>query len=117
MNNDAKINYLELPATDLVKIKQFYQQVFNWQFTDYGPEYVAFSNAGIDGGFYQSTTASQVANGSVLIVFYSTNLATVEQAVIDAGGTISKPTFSFPGGQRFHFCDPCGNELAVWSDQ
>ncbi|WP_448212743.1 VOC family protein [Colwellia sp. MEBiC06753] len=113
----AKINYLELPANDLAKIKLFYQQVFNWQFTDYGEEYTAFAGDTVDGGFYQADLASSTDNGSVLIVFYSDDLAAIEQQIISAGGNIIKPTYEFPGGRRFHFSDPCGNELAVWSDK
>lgn len=115
----AAINYLELPANDIEKVKAFYCQVFNWQFTDYGPEYTAFSkdSAGIDGGFYHAPLNCNSEQGSALVVLFSDDLAAIEQEVISAGGTINKPVFSFPGGRRFHFCDPCGNELAVWSDK
>ncbi|NMP32020.1 VOC family protein [Thalassotalea sp. M1531] len=113
----AKINYLELAASNLPAVKNFYQTVFNWQFTDYGPEYTAFSGDTIDGGFYQADAASSQAKGGVLIVFYSDNLATTQHAIESAGGNIIKPVFEFPGGRRFHFTDPCNNELAVWSDK
>ncbi|MFD2167852.1 VOC family protein [Thalassotalea euphylliae] len=114
---DAKINYLEFPAKDLAAIKMFYQKVFNWQFTDYGPEYTAFSGDTLEGGFYLADAKSKTSNGSVLVVFYSADLEDTQQAIANAGGSISKETFEFPGGRRFHFNDPCGNELAVWSDK
>lgn len=115
----AAINYLELPASNVEKIKAFYGRVFNWQFTDYGQEYTAFSkdSAGIDGGFYHAPLTCNSEQGSALVVLFSDDLAAIEQEIINAGGSINKPVFSFPGGRRFHFCDPCGNELAVWSDK
>lgn len=111
-----KINYLELPAKDIHVAKTFFAAVFDWSFTDYGPEYSAFSNAGIDGGFYQSKLVSSTANGGALIVFYSKNLDKIQLKIIANGGSILKPIFDFPGGRRFHFSDPNGNEFAVWSD-
>ena len=112
-----KISYVEFPSTDLNKTKAFYQQVFGWDFQDYGPEYSAIHNAGIDGGFYQSDSAASTSNGSVLIVIYSQALEQTQAKVEANGGTIVKPVFSFPGGRRSHFSDPTGNELAVWSDK
>lgn len=118
-----KINYLELPAKDIVASKQFFSQVFNWQFTDYsqdenGPEYSAFSaeSAGLEGGFYRADLAASTHSGSALVVFYSQALEQTEQKITAAGGSIVKETFSFPGGRRFHFTDPSGNEFAVWSN-
>ena len=117
MNNaHEKINYLEFPARDLAVTKQFFSQVFGWVFTDYGPEYVAFSGAGIDGGFFLSDQLMSSAEGSALIVFYSENLEKTQTKIEHSAGTIIKPEFSFPGGRRFHFGDPNGNEYAVWSD-
>lgn len=113
----GKINYLELPARDLAANKAFFTDVFGWEFTDYGPEYCAFHGAGIDGGFYQAPLCSSTENGGALIVFYSLDLAQTETKITAAGGQIVKPAFSFPGGRRFHFADPCDNEYAVWSDQ
>lgn len=114
-----KINYLEFPAKDLAVTKTFFSQVFGWEFTDYGPEYTAFSNdtAGIDGGFFQSELVSTTATGSCLTVLFSDILESTEQRIVQAGGTIVKPCFAFPGGRRFHFTDPNGNEFAVWSDK
>ena len=118
MNEHEKINYIELPANDLAKTKAFYSTVFGWRFTDYGPDYSAFSNAGIEGGFYQSElSSSSSTNGSALIVFYSSDLDNTESKITKAGCSITQAIFSFPGGRRFHFADPNNNELAVWSDK
>ncbi len=113
-----KINYVELPAKDLIASKAFFESAFNWQFTDYGPEYSAFSakSAGLEGGFYQADLAASTYNGSALIVFYSAELEQTQHKIERAGGSIVKTIFPFPGGRRFHFTDPSGNEFAVWSD-
>lgn len=108
------INYIEFKARDIEQIKTFYIEVFDWEFTDYGPNYVAFSNSGLEGGFEK--TEEEIVNG-VLVVLYHTDLAKVQQRVLKANGKISKEIFSFPGGKRFQFIDPSGNELAVWSDK
>lgn len=108
------INYVEFPAGDLEVTKDFYQNAFGWKFIDYGPEYVAITEAGLDGGFYKN--AGPISNG-VLIILYHRDLNEVIEKIRTAGGKISKDIFSFPGGNRFHFLDPSGNELAVWSDQ
>ena len=110
---DNHINYVEFKAKNLKEIKEFYSQSFNWKFTDYGPNYTAFSESGIDGGFEKSD--NNVVNG-VLIVLYHKNLDIIKNKIIEAKGQISKDIFSFPGGRRFHFIDPAGNELAIWSD-
>ena len=116
MNKHEKINYVEFPAKDIEACKSFFSSVFGWKFVDYGPEYSAFSDEGIDGGFYQSELSSSTKNGSTLVVFYSNDLDSTLLKIKDAGGEIIKPVFSFPGGKRFHFSDPSGNEFAVWSD-
>ena len=108
------INYIEFKAHDLEKIKAFYSQTFGWVFTDYGPTYTSFAESGIYGGF--ETTEKPIVNGA-LVVLYHTNLESIQGAVQKAGGKITKGIFSFPGGRRFHFKDPSGNELAVWSDK
>ena len=112
------INYLEYPAKDIEKTKQFFAVVFNWHFTDYGPEYTAFAKAdvGIDGGFYLSDKTSNTEKGSCLTVFYSADLTSTEAKIVEHGGKVIVPTFEFPGGKRFHFTDPNGNEFAVWSE-
>lgn len=111
-----KLNYVEFPASNLTATKAFFTQAFDWTFEDYGPEYVAFSGQGLDGGFYQAPLSAQVNQGSALLVLYSINLEASLAAVENAGGKIVKPIFNFPGGRRFHFTEPSGNELAIWSD-
>lgn len=117
MNQHEKINYVEFAARDLAATKAFFSQAFGWTFTDYGPGYTAFSDQGLDGGFYQADLAADSANGSALIVLYSRSLEETLAKVEAAGGRVVKPIFDFPGGRRFQFCEPSGNELSVWSDQ
>jgi len=114
--NSEKINYIEFPCQDLNATKAFFTNAFAWSFVDYGPEYTAFSDSGIDGGFYKSDLASTSNNGSALAVLYSVDLENCLSSVKKAGGTIVKDIFAFPGGRRFHFVEPSGNELAVWTD-
>jgi len=116
MNIHEKINYVELPAKDLNAVKTFFISVFNWKFTDFGPEYTAFSDESLNGGFFKSNLISSTTNGSALIVFYSKNLENTLTKIEKANGKIIKSIFEFPGGRRFHFSDPSGNEYAVWSD-
>ena len=116
MEKHHKINYLEIPAKDLIKTKAFFTKVFGWSFIDFGPEYCSFVSEGIDGGFFQSDLTVSTQTGSVLIVLYSNELEASQAKVEAAGGRIIKPIFSFPGGQRFHFSDCNGNEYAVWSE-
>ena len=117
MHSHEKINYVELPAKDIAATKKFFTSVFNWSFEDFGPDYVAFSNAGLDGGFYKADMVSSVASGSALVVFYSKELEVTADKIKKAGGVIVEDIFSFPGGRRFHFTEPSGNEFAVWSDK
>ena len=116
MNEHEKINYVEFPARDIEATKAFFNSAFGWSFIDYGPEYSAFSDEGINGGFYKSDLSVSTENGSALVVFYSNELENTKLKIVNAGGLIIKPIFSFPGGRRFHFGDPSGNEYAVWSD-
>jgi predicted enzyme related to lactoylglutathione lyase len=111
---DRRIDYVEFSATDIEETKQFYSEVFGWEFTDYGPDYTSFMDGRLAGGF---KAAASVAAGGPLIVIYATDLAAIEARVRDAGGTIVREVFEFPGGRRFHFTDPSGTELAVWSDR
>lgn len=114
---DQKIDYLELPARDLDAVQSFYEQAFAWVFTDYGPDYRAFTDGKLDGGFYRAETYSSTDNGAALIVLYAAELESARARICTAGGRIVKDIFTFPGGRRFHFSDPNGNELAVWSEQ
>jgi len=116
MNLHEKINYVELPAKDLPATKAFFESVFGWSFVDYGPDYTAFENQGLDGGFFQSDLASSTEKGAALIVFYSDQLEATLAKVEKAGGSILRPIYSFPGGRRFHFTEPSGNEFAVWGE-
>ena len=116
MNEHEKINYIEYPAKDIPATKRFFETVFGWSFVDYGADYAAFSNQGLDGGFFKSVLASATDKGAALLVFYSQNLESTEAKIKQAGGVISKAIFSFPGGRRFHFIEPSGNEFAVWSE-
>lgn len=117
MKSHEKISYVEFPSKNLSTTKAFFSQVFGWSFVDYGPDYMSFYNEGINGGFFKSDLTVSSDKGSALIVFYSNHLENTQSKIEDAGGTIIKPIFSFPGGRRFHFCDPNGNEYAVWSDK
>ena len=112
MREDGKIDYVELPGGDMAATTAFYAQAFGWAFQDYGPEYQAF-NEGLDGGFHTEPEAPRKAP---LVILYAHDLEAMEAKVKAAGGVISTPIFSFPGGRRFHFQDPAGNELAVWSE-
>jgi predicted enzyme related to lactoylglutathione lyase len=117
MNEHEKLNYVEFAATDLNATKAFFTRVFNWQFTDYGPEYTAFNGQGLDGGFYQSSLKSSSECGAALLVFYSNDIHETLEKVVAFHGEIIKPIFEFPGGCRFHFLEPSGNEFAVWSEK
>jgi predicted enzyme related to lactoylglutathione lyase len=112
--NNFRIDYIEFPAKDIANTKAFYRGVFEWNFEDYGPEYTSFHDGRIAGGF---TTDASVSSGGVLIVLYATDLKAVESKIRKSGGSIVKEAFDFPGGRRFHFADPSGNVLAVWSEQ
>ena len=107
-----KIDYVELPATDIGAMKRFYGQAFGWSFEDFGPDYAAFSDAGLDGGFRKVDEKPPV--GGAIVILYADDLAAAEKMVTEAGGAIHD-RLSFPGGERFHFTDPSGNRLAVWT--
>ena len=117
MNEHEKINYVEFPSQDIEKTKIFFTNAFGWEFQDFGPEYTAFSDQGLDGGFFKSELRSTTSNGGALIVFFSDDLESTLTKVENCGGVVVKPIFSFPGGRRFHFQEPSGNEFAVWSDK
>ena len=110
---ENQIDYIEFPASDIPRTKEFYSGVFGWKFEDYGPHYSSFQDGRLSGGF---TTDAPAGAGGALVVIYATDLAGVETKIKAAGGAIVKEAFSFPGGRRFHFSDPSGNVLAVWSE-
>jgi predicted enzyme related to lactoylglutathione lyase len=112
MSRNKTIDYVEFHATDLVAIKQFYSRVFGWEFEDYGPDYTSFKDGRMAGGF----SRGPVSHGGPLVVIYVDDLQSAEKQIKDAGGQITREIFSFPGGSRFHFTDPSGNELAAWSE-
>lgn len=116
MPADRSINYVELQAADLDATEAFYSGAFGWTFVDYGPEYRAFSDGQFDGGFHRGAGLSDADTGGALVVLFAADLEATEAAVREHGGRIKREIFSFPGGRRFHFLDPHGNELAVWSD-
>ncbi len=121
MNIHEKLNYVEFAARDLPATKTFFAAVFGWEFVDYGPEYTAFSNQGLDGGFYKAPLnnkelSNKSESGGALLVFYSENIQATLKKVTDNKGIILRPIFEFPGGVRFHFAEPSGNEFAVWSE-
>ena len=114
---DLKIDYVELPAEDFAAVQKFYEEVFGWEFTSYGDDYCAFQDGKMNGGFYRSGQCSTTSTDATLVVIYARELESTLAAVQKAGGRICKEIISFPGGRRFQFLDPHGNELAVWSDR
>jgi uncharacterized protein len=108
-----RIDYVEFPALDIERTKAFYSGVFGWEFRDHGRDYTSFEDGRIGGGF---TKAAAVTPGGPLVVLYAPELERMEESVKVHGGTITRPIFPFPGGRRFHFKDPNGNELAIWSE-
>lgn len=116
MSNHHKVNYFEFPCQDIPKTKAFFNQAFGWDFVDYGPDYCAITGAGLDGGFFTSDKKSLTADGATMVVLFSESLEDTYQAVVNAGGSIIQEVFEFPGGKRFHFTEPSGNEFAVWAE-
>jgi uncharacterized protein len=110
------IDYVEMPSRDLAATKDFFTQLFGWSFQDYGPDYCAFDDGRMTGGFFASEKTGRVADGAPLIVFYRSDLGVVRTAVSRLGGTITREIFDFPGGRRFHFEAPGGGEFAIWSE-
>jgi hypothetical protein len=115
MREDGKIDYVEFPGGDLPATKSFYAKAFGWSFIDYGPDYAAI-NEGLGGGFYGQIEDPTQVVAKPLVILYAHDLEAMEAKVKAAGGTITRAIFSFPGGRRFHFRDPSGNELGVFSE-
>ncbi|MFZ0390466.1 MAG: VOC family protein [Calditrichia bacterium] len=116
MENGTKnyrIDYIEFTTVNVQTVKHFYQKVFEWEFTDYGPDYTSFHDGRLSGGF---RTGNASAENNILIVLYASDLESIKEKITAAGGTITRDIFEFPGGRRFHFRDPAGMELAVWSE-
>ncbi|MEO0558437.1 MAG: VOC family protein [Bacteroidota bacterium] len=116
MSRHHTIHYVELPSTDLEATKTFFRAAFGWNFQDYGPDYTAILGAGLEGGFYTSETVAREKTGSAMVILYSDDLEASRATVTDAGGILVQDIFSFPGGRRFHFTEPGGSELAVWTE-
>ena len=105
-----KIAYIELPATNTDEMKAFYSTLFGWSLQDWGADYTAFSESGVNGGF---NAGEEHRTKAPLVIIETDDIQAMEERVQQTGGTITLPTFKFPGGSRFHFTDPAGNELAV----
>jgi len=112
-----EINYIELAALDIEEAKRFYTAAFGWKFNDYGPDYAGICKQKSDGESGGLCQTDEIAQGGPLVILYSADLEGSHASVLAAGGSISKEIISFPGGRRFQFLDPSGNELAVWSDK
>ena len=117
MPSDQKIDYIEFPASDFDAVQVFYEASFGWTFTDYGTEYRAFNDGKLDGGFFRSELKSTTATGAALVILFAVDLEATQAKVVASGGKIVTEIFDFPGGRRFQFADPHGNELGVWSDK
>ncbi|TCV95515.1 VOC family protein [Biostraticola tofi] len=111
---NGQVDYVEFNVTDIERSKQFYGDVFGWVFTDYGPTYSEFFDGRITGGF--SSTEPVTPGGGPLVIFYASHLHETQKKLEAAGAEIVKPIFAFPGGQRFHFKDPDGYILGVWTE-
>ena len=111
-DKNCRIDYIEFGTRDIAATKRFYQVVFGWQFTDYGPDYTSFEDGRIAGGF----RADETPGKSPLVVIYADDLDALKSRVTEAGAKVFNE-HSFPGGRRFHFVDPGGNEAAVWSEK
>lgn len=112
MRPENRIDYVEIPVTDLQKAREFLTAMFGWSFQEWGDDYMSFKDGRLDGGLCRS---EEPAKG-ILLVFYSTDLERDLERVRELGGTITKDIFSFPGGRRFQFLDPAGTEFAIWSE-
>lgn len=108
-----KIDYIELASGDIGATSRFLSAAFGWTYVDYGPDYKGFADAGIDGGI--NGTGEREA-GAPLIILKTDDLEAAEAAVRKAGGSVTKAIYAFPGGRRFQFREPGGNEMAVWSE-
>ena len=112
-SNDRRIDYIEFGVADPAAAQRFYEAVFDWKFQSWGDDYLSFADGRLAGGFFRS---DEVSTGGPLVVIYARDLEATQAACVEHGATIAKEIFSFPGGRRFHFTDPCGCTLAVWSE-
>jgi predicted enzyme related to lactoylglutathione lyase len=116
MDQTNKILYVEFPASDPGATRGFFEKVFGWTFTDYGPDYTSFTDGRIAGGFFRSEKRASLAAGGALVVIQHPQLEETLKRVADHGGKITQDIFSYPGGRRFHFTEPSGNELSVCTE-
>ena len=116
MDQTNRIIYVEFHASELEKSKAFFEKVFGWTFTDYGPDYTSFTDGQLGGGFFRSDKHALYSTGSGLVVIFHPRLEETLKRVVEHGGKITQEIFSYPGGRRFHFTEPSGNELSVCSD-
>ena len=114
MSGELKIDYVEFSTGNITASKAFFAKAFGWEFVDYGPQYQAFSNAGIDGGL---DGGAQTTAGTSLVIVKTDDLDAALARVTEAGGEVVEPIFAFPGGRRFHFREPGGAVLGVWSEE
>ena len=114
MSTENRIDYVEIPVTDVPRARAFLEAMFGWTFREWGDDYLSFSDGRLNGGVRKSDVPAPATG--VLLVFYSADLERDVERVRELGGTISQEIFSFPGGRRFHFVDPAGTEFAIWSD-
>ncbi len=112
MRAEKRIDYVEISVTDPAKAREFFEALFGWEFQSWGDDYLSFKDGRLDGGFVRSDGPA----AGTLLVFYSADLERDRARVVELGATISKDIFSFPGGSRFQFVDPTGNEYAIWSE-
>ena len=117
MSAANQIDYIEFRADDLEATKQFFTQLLQWEFTDYGLDYTSFTDGRISGGFTRAAEHSSLDTGGALVVIYHPRLEEIRQRILDLGGKITHEIFSFPGGRRLHFTEPSGNECAIWSEE
>ena len=113
MRDERKIDYIEIPVTDLDKTREFFGQLFGWEFQEWGPDYYSFNDGRLDGGLRRSEEPAPASG--VLVVFYTQDIERDYKRVQELGATISQETIEFPGGKRFHFIDPVGTEYAMWT--
>ena len=113
MRAENRIDYIEIPVTDPARVREFFAALFGWEFQEWGPDYLSFSDGRLDGGLRRADSAAPATG--VLLIFYSNDLARDIDRITSLGGAISQETYAFPGGRRFHFTDPAGNEYAMWT--
>ena len=113
MRDEGRVDYVEIAAADIDRMRAFFEQLFGWEFQEWGPDYYSFNAGRLDGGLRRA--AGPAPASGVLLVFYSQDLERDYERVQELGATISQEIFEFPGGRRFHFIEPAGTEFAIWT--